>query len=184
MKCKPIEIVKEKDIRILKAMANTGFIAEDLLKEFNITNKRINQHISSGYVKKKRVIIFSNLSNIYCLSDLGKSLMKNKLMMNIYKGNTESPHHDYVLSKFYASILPEEQDTWQSENLLYQKYHKKFEKTTDGLFTSVDNKKIAVEIITNNYTQKDIEMKKAFIKEECDDYIMIHIDKNKSYRFN
>lgn len=42
MQCKSIQIVKEKDIRILKAMANTGFIAEDLLKEFNITRKRIN----------------------------------------------------------------------------------------------------------------------------------------------
>jgi hypothetical protein len=63
-------------------------------------------------------------------------------------------------------------------------YNKKYETTTDGLFTSIDNKKIAVEIITNNYSKKDIEMKKAFIEKECDDYIMIHIDKDKSYRFN
>jgi hypothetical protein len=165
-------------------MANTGFIAEDLLKEFNITRKRINQHISTGYVRKKRVIIFSNLSNIYYLSDLGKSLVRNKIMMNIYKGNTESPHHDYALSKLYATLLPEEQDTWQSESSLYMEYNKKYETTTDGLFTSIDNKKIAVEIITNNYSKKDIEMKKAFIEKECDDYIMIHIDKDKSYRFN
>lgn len=184
MTYKRIKVLKEKDLRLLKGMANTGLVSEDTLKNYNISRRRINQHIKSRYVEKKRTIILSNLTNTYVLSDLGKRIIKRKYFLDCYKGNSVNPTHDYVLSEFYSLLKPDEQDSWLNENTLYKNFNKKVKKTTDGLFKSRRGLKIGIEIITNNYSDKDIEKKREFIEKYCDDHIILNADSYKSFKLD
>ena len=179
----PIKVIIEKDLRLLKGMANIGFVSEETLINYKISKKRINQHIATKHVEIKKTIINTNLTNTYILSNIGKEIIKRKYSIDCYKGNIVNPNHDYVLSEFYSLLKPEEQDSWLNENTLYKLFNNKVEKTTDGLFISRKGLKIGIEVITNNYSKKDIYKKREFIKNYCDDHIILHADNYKSYKF-
>jgi len=171
-----IKITKEKDILFLKSIANTGLITNNLISSYNINKKRLKQHIKSeNIIEAKDLIIYGNNVSIYFLSGKSKADIRRKYGLGIYKTNKQQLEHDYVLAKIYSKLSYDEQNRWINETKLKTFY--KDTEITDGFYISDSGLKIGVEVITNRYTKESIEGKKDFIKNNCDDYIMIHADK-------
>jgi hypothetical protein len=176
-----IKIETEKDVQLLKCVARTGLITENLLPFLKISRQRLYQHIESGNIEKKGAfLVFGSLTNVYVLSDFAKRRMKGDFLIDLYKSDTTQLEHDYVLTKIYLFLKLHEKESWKTENTLRQLYNS--EKTTDGLYKTADNKVIGVEVITDSYSKNEIEQKKDFIRKHCDDYIMIHTHKNNAYK--
>jgi carboxypeptidase C (cathepsin A) len=174
-----IRIETEKDIQLLKAIARTGLITENLLPMLGITRQRLRQHIISGNIEKKGTyMLFGSLTNIYTLTEHAKRRMRSDFLINIYKSDATQLEHDYVLSKIYIYLRYDQKESWKTEGALQQMYG--INKTTDGLFIS-NGCKIGVEVITDSYSKEEIEQKKNFIRKYCDDYIMVHTHKNIEY---
>lgn len=177
---KEISVEMEKDVQLLKAIAKTGFITEKFLPLLNISESRLRQHIYSGSViKKGTYLIYGVATNIYTLSTKAKRRMQSEFLINLYKGDISQIEHDYVLLKIYLYLSVVEKESWITESKLQQQYPSA-KKTTDALFMK-DGKRIAVEVITDSYSNDDIEAKKDFIKYYCDDYIMVHTHRNMKY---
>ncbi len=176
-----IKIETEKDIQLLKTIAKTGLITEDLLPLLKITRQRLYQYIQSGYIKKRGTfLIYGSLTNVYTLTEQTKKRMKGDFLIDLYKSDTSQLEHDFVLTKVYLYLSYEEKESWETENSLLQIY-RDCEKTTDGLYISNRGKKIGVEVVTDSYSKEEIEKKKEFIRKYCDDYIMIHTHRDIEY---
>ncbi|MBO8160627.1 MAG: hypothetical protein H0Z24_03240 [Thermosipho sp. (in: Bacteria)] len=165
------------DIAFLKAIARTGIATYEMARKF-ISEKRIYKLLKHGYITKEAYFIYGRYIDIYTLTDRIKERMRQEFLINPYKANKNQLEHDYYLAKVYVSLKPEERETWLTETALQEKYHGL--KTTDAMFTS-NGKKVAVEIVTDYYSDTDIEVKKDFIKNFCDDYIMFHTHKDIKY---
>lgn len=178
---KGIKIETEKDIQLLKAIAKTGLITEDMLPVFGITIKRLYQHIHSEYIEKKGTyLIFGTMTNVYTLTEQSKRRMKSDYLIDLYKSDVSQLEHDFVLAKIYMYLSYAEKESWKTESGLLQMYSN-CEKTTDGLYISSGGKKIGVEVITDSYSKEEIEQKKDFIRKYCDDYIMLHTHRDIEY---
>jgi len=177
---KKIGIEMEKDIQLLKAMAKTGLMIENMLPLLEISVSRLRQHIESGNIEKKGVyILYGAATNIYVLSSKCKKRMASDFLINIYKSDTTQLEHDYVLLKIYLYLSTQEKESWLTESKLQIDYLNS-SKTTDGMFIA-KGKKIGVEVITDSYSKEDIKNKKDFIRYHCDGYIMLHTHKDIKY---
>jgi len=175
-----IQIEKENDIQLLKAIARTGLITEDLLHYSNINFKRLKQHIDSKtIVKKGTYLLYGVLTNIYILSEDSKHRLRSDFLIDLYKSDTTQLEHDYTLSKIYSNLTIKERNTWKTETELHSLYDAPT--TADGLYIANSGKKIGVEVITSSYSKGEIELKKDFIRQHCDDFIMIHTHRNINY---
>ena len=178
---KGIRLETEKDIQLLKAIAKTGFITESMLPLFEITRQRLYQHITSDYIEKKGVfLIYGTMTNVYTLTEHSKRRMKGDFLIDLYKSDASQLEHDFVLSQIYMYLSYDEKESWKTETSLSQMYRGS-NKTTDGLYISNGGKKIGVEVVTDSYSKEEVEQKQDFIKNYCDDYIMVHTHRDIEY---
>lgn len=177
MKKKQIKLETEKDIQLLKAIARTGFITENLLSFLGVSPSRLRQHLEHGNIVKKGVyMLYGCMTNIYTLSHSAKRRMRAEFLLNPYKSDTTQLEHDYVLAKIYMFLSHEEKESWLTETNLQMIYGKDT-KTTDGFYIS-GKKRIGVEVISDSYSKGEVSLKLDFIKRYCDDSIIIHTHKD------
>lgn len=177
---KKIGIEMEKDIQLLKAIAKSGLMIEQMLPLLGISLTRLRQHVESGNIEKKGVyLLYGSATNIYVLSAKSKKRMASDFLINIYKSDTTQLEHDYVLLKTYLYLSTEEKESWLTESRLQIDYPTAI-KTSDAMFIA-KGKKIGVEVITDSYSEEDINNKKNFIRCHCDGYIMLHTHKDIEY---
>lgn len=169
-----------KDIMLLKAIARTGLITDNLLHCFGITERRIYANIKNNNILKKGpYMLFGNLTYIYILSDSAKNALYSNYRINIYKTDLTQIEHDYVLSRIYASMPPLVQESWITEGNLKSLYPNS-DSTTDAM-VNVNGLRVGIEVITDSYSTEQINAKKAFISKYCDDFIMVHTRRNIHY---
>lgn len=166
-----IKVETKKDMDLLKFLARTGIITDEVLKKIGVYNKRKIQHIKSRNIIKQVHMIYGRFRNVYFLTEETKKKIKNNFGINSYRTKRTQLEHDYVLMKLYLRLNNKEKDSWLTEHDLQLRYNS--EVTVDGLFFS-SGKKIGVEVITPSYSKEDIRLKNMFIQRHCDDCIVIH----------
>jgi hypothetical protein len=171
----------EKDIQLIKAIAKCGIITENLLHMLDIDVRRLRKHIYSNNIEKKgTVMLFGRMTNIYMLTNKSKKRVSSDFLINPYKTDLSQIEHDYALLKVYLFLNSKEKESWLTETRLHIDFPAST-KTVDGMYITGNNKRIGVEVITDSYTDDDINAKKDFIRAYCDDYIMIHASRDTEY---
>lgn len=154
-------------------VAKTGFCFEIYLNKLNIDKAVLLSCVKKGLIKKdKPVFIFTNLMNPYLLTQNGKEFASNKLSVRPYRTHLSRAEHDYVLGNVYIGLSKSEQISWESETSLGVKYPS--QAVVDGRFTSNDNKLVGVEVITEAYSENEIDNKLSFLKLHCDKKIVLY----------
>lgn len=170
----PISIT-DKESRVIKMIARTGFYIEDYNKELGISKKIIRSCINKGLIcKGHHIFFYKKLCQPYFLTDASSVLVKERFSISPYKFKTSQGNHDFVLGHIYLSLTEKERDSWITETALDMKYPG--ESIADGLFTSLNNNIVGVEVLTNNYTKSEVENKKRFIEKYCDLSMIINAD--------
>lgn len=171
-------IESEKDILLLKSIAKTGLITDDLLYLLGITKNRLQQHIISNNIKNVgHFLIYGTMKKVYILSSYCKRRMMSEFLITPYKTDFTQLEHDYVLTKIYLFLKAKEKESWIPESMLIERYPSS-PKTSDAVYTSLKtNRVIGVEVITKSYTKYEIREKCDFINKYCDDKLIIHTHK-------
>lgn len=156
----------------LFAIANCGIMTQNIArKSYNVYHKTLNDMVKNDILNiKGNLILYGKVSTIYVLSEKTKSMVR-KYSKSPYKTNTSQLEHDYLLLKFYSSLPIQIQSTWINETELKDLYNGSA--TTDGMFF-INNKKIGIEVLTSNYTNKMIEEKLEFGSNKCDKLITMN----------
>lgn len=131
--------------------------------------------MNDNLLKSKNVILFGKVTKIYELTEKSKFLLRVHGKA-IYRTNTSQLEHDYLLLKTYCSLPEEIRSSWINETELKLQYGNIT--TTDAVFI-YKNKKIAVEVLTSNYSDAIIKEKLEFASTYCDDILTLNTNKIK-----
>ena len=163
----------KREEQLLKTISNTGYFFEMYLDKLNISMKIVYNCINKGFITRENtVFLFTNLTTPYCLTNKGKDLVKNMFSINPYRTNLNQVEHDYVLGSIYVDLSNAEQNSWQTETSLMMKYPG--QSIIDAMYTDLFNDLVGVEIITEDYSDKDINAKLEFIRKYCEKKVIIY----------
>lgn len=155
------------------SLINCGYITEYLATKYlEISKSYLNSLVSKKLLIKGNYILFGKNTTIYTFSDNYLSKLKKDGYF-IYKSDISQLEHDYLLNKIFLSLPDKIKYTWKNETELKLKFSKQTT-TTDALIIR-DNKLIAIEILTSSYTKENINAKMNFIKDFCDDHIILNL---------
>lgn len=165
--------IGRKEEFILKYISNVGCLFETNLKHLKLTRNVIRNCMKKGLIYKHNpVFVFTQFTIPYLLTKKGKDLMSERYSISPYISNVNQAEHDYVLGSIYMGLLISEQDSWETEMDLLNKYSGG--PVIDGRYRDINNNKVGVEVITSAYTDEDIKGKQAFIDKHCDKSIVIY----------
>ena len=166
-------IINNKEERLLKLIAKTGFYFMPFLELLNLHELTVNSCLNKGLIKKEKpVMVFGKFLSPYRLTDYGKTIINTLYLITPYKDNIRHIEHDYMLAKIYLSLSVEERESWVTEGELLIRYPNS--SVVDGLFTDLDGHLVGVEVITSNYSENDIALKTDFISRYCDKAIIMN----------
>jgi DNA-binding PadR family transcriptional regulator len=162
-----IKCITSRDFELFKGIARTGITSKfDARNIIGLSERRLRSLEKSEYIYSKSIL--ANKGNetvkVYYLDDKGKSYVKlNTTIDKFYRSNERQVEHDLKLSSIYYSLDRKERETWTNENDLINEYkiknpNKKLETMIDATFTT-HGQRIAVEVVTKNYTKGQIEEK-------------------------
>jgi hypothetical protein len=160
-KSKGIKKITNKDKALLLQTARTGLTTLIHAKEhLNYNIRRLDKLVYSGYlIKSVASSSKGGIMTIYRLDRKGKNYIKNfcPRVNNLY--HFASLSHDYKLTDIYYNLKEEERETWKTES---DYSINGFKKGTPDATIQNGDRIIAIEVITSNYTAKDIELKETF----------------------
>ncbi|MFY4781555.1 hypothetical protein ACOTVE_09085 [Campylobacter jejuni] len=168
---------------MLSAFRACGYIKHSQLREeLNIANTRIKNFVRDGYLEKCSYLnVHTHESfDVYRLSDDGRKFCNSQLnMTNFYRSS--SAEHDLHVSDRYFSLSVIERDSWRTEadlrddlrerypdrlDELQQMLEEKRISSSDGAYTEESSgSTLAVEIVTRNYNDQEVEAKQEFARE-------------------
>lgn len=155
------------------SLINCGYITEYLATKYlKISKSYLNSLVNKKLLIKENYILFGKNTTIFTFSEKYLNKLKNDGYF-IYKSDTSQLEHDYILNKIFLKLPDNIKYTWKNETELKSKFGKKIT-TTDALIIR-DNKLIAIEILTASYTKENINAKMDFIKNFCDDQIILNL---------
>lgn len=162
----------KKETVLMKLIARVGFYVEPFKNQLGISDKIVYNCMSKGLIKDySPQLVFGTLLRAYSLTDKGKYLIKGFYGINPYISKIRQLEHDYLLGKIYLSLSGKEQETWKTELYLMNKYPG--ESVVDGIYIDENNNIVGVEVITEYYSDNEIDNKITFIKKYCDKDIII-----------
>lgn len=154
-----IKVITNRDKELFSQLARTSLITKEQAFQYlgySKDGKRLNQLTKAGYLKK---VIYKG-QQVYRIASLAKTYVKDHIpaVGHFYNG-VGGFDHDYKLTEQYYEKYYEFRDTWKTE----QDYKVKGSQgTPDATITRADGVIVAIEIVTSNYTQDQIEAKTAF----------------------
>ena len=163
-----IKCITSRDLELMQGIAKTGTTSYyDAKETIGLSEKRLKNLEKEGYIESKAVVMNKGKDTVkvYYLNDRGKAYIKiNTKIDRFYRSNERQIEHDLKLSSIYYSLQREERNTWTNENDLIEFYksnnpYKKLSTMIDAVYTTGNGYKIAVEVITKNYTKEQIEEK-------------------------
>ncbi|NCC54868.1 MAG: hypothetical protein EOM11_05220 [Erysipelotrichia bacterium] len=175
---KCIKRLNQRDMSFLKMMGKVGHIPKQN-EEMFITNNRVSTFQNMGWINK----VQCDGKEYYATTSEGREAIEE--IVNITPYYSTSPKHDEGLYNHYMEMSEKERGSWKTEKQLRNDYYelierlreedelyaqqleKQFEErqisTPDfGYYDDEIEQFIAVEIITNHYTQEIIEAKERF----------------------
>lgn len=157
---------------LVRALYRVGVVSEhDARKHFDkISDRRFEGMIKSGFMRKEGRYLY--------LSKKGKKYCEDKMDMKYqYSSRREHIKHDLKLSKIYLKLSPKQRETWKTEtqirhelssrpeylDMINDPKYKQLERNTftpDAVvYSETLCQEIALESITEFYTEDDISMK-------------------------
>lgn len=163
---------------LLLDMSRVGNVTEDYILSEGFSKYKIHKMIKNELIKELgNYFIYARAKKLYSLTKKSRDYLKSNFNITFYKTDLTQLEHDYLLMKIYSKLSKDERNTWLNETELKSKYSYTIT-TADAVFIR-NNKKIAVEILTNNYTRDTIVQKKKFIDSYCDDSIILNTNLRK-----
>ena len=168
-----INRVNFRDIQALNGLRICGYgKRDDLLKI--ITSNRIDKMLKQGILESK-----SNIKGetVYTYTDKGKTFIKSLdgiKSSSFYSRQTASAEHDTRLFSEYARLTPNERMSCMTEGQTRDIFAEtikqdqasaeieKMYSVPDIVYTTETGETVAIEVITENYTEQRIEMKETF----------------------
>ena len=173
-----IKVLTNKDKELLTQLYRTAVITKEQVRYYNVARpSRMDALVKSKYIEKR--VSFNHklrrTETVYRLTDKGcKAISKDEEMMN-RKYAYASVEHDAKLTDIYYSLSREEQSTWWTEtdnryactamNNEYKQDEERKISAPDGSYVNNQGVRIAVEIVTDNYGNAEIQAKEEFINE-------------------
>lgn len=180
-----IKNLYNRDRLALTSISKCGHVREYELKNF-IADKRINNYVKDNLVTRE-VFNKNNGEQLvaYKLTKEGKKLLEREWgVKNHY--NAQSINHDLGISNKYFSLTEEQRETWRTETELRQELEEKLQEMKisnyaryEEINKMLEEKLISTpdcsyeietgieeifEVITNSYSELDIQCKLNFIE--------------------
>lgn len=185
-----IKVLTNADKNVLKGLYRTGRLNINHVNSLGVNNSRLKQHIKQGYIEKAEQYYDRKTKTtqvIYKLTDKGKKICQEQCNVGkVYKA--ASCKHDLALADKYVELHKQglvdrwitEQD-WrnkladeidrlrqignnQEADRIQEEWDNKRISMPDGGYVNADGELVALEIITRNYSESDIEHKKCFVQ--------------------
>lgn len=168
-----INRVNFRDVQALNGLRICGYgKRDDLLKI--ITSNRIDKMLKQGILESK-----SNIKGetVYTYTDKGKTFIKSLdgiKSSSFYSRQTASAEHDIRLFSEYTRLTPNERMSCMTEGQTRDIFAEtikqdqasaeieKMYSVPDIVYTTETGETVAIEVITENYTEQRIEMKETF----------------------
>lgn len=170
-----IKLTKKEDA-LIRLVGKTGFYVSEYKNKLGISAWIVNSLVDKGLLEKERgLFFFTKFLTPYCLTNKGREYVKNQLMFNPYRFRAPQANHDFILGNIYLSLDERDRESWVTETKLgldYPDYS-----VTDGMFVNKCGEKVAVEVITSNYTEDTLAAKQIFIDRFCDKSVVVDADK-------
>ena len=168
--------VSKKEEDMLKFLARIGFFIIDFKEKLGFSERIIYSLLKKELIyKEKSMFIYTKLHIPYCLTNKGMTLVKNRYLINPYRFRMSQAEHDFVLANIYLSLSKEDRGRWVTETALGLKYPN--ESVSDGMYVNSNNEMVAVEVLTNNYSDIAKEAKQKFIDKHCSKSIIVDANK-------
>ncbi len=164
------------DIRIsgaMKCCAHTGMVTEkNLITVFRLNHRIIAMLAEHNYLEKHSEPIAGSIVKIYRLGPSGVKWIKNNTnISHLYRWNPKHSEHDAALSDYYCKLPTRLQDTWKNESQILLELSLKNSLNALGIISALDatiqyedNSRIAIEVVTSNYSPQKIQQKKDVAK--------------------
>lgn len=178
-----IKVITSRDFELMQGIAKTGITSKfDAINIIGLTEKRLKNLEKECYIKSKDLLVKgSKIIKTYYLDYKGKGYVKhNSDINNCYRSNERQVSHDLKLSGIYYSLERDQRKTWTNENDLIENYktinpNKELITMVDATFL-IDDNKIAVEVITRNYSKDQIQEKYTIANEiGCKEVLKIEV---------
>ena len=165
----------------MKSIAHTGLITRSNAKEyFKLNDKRIELLKKNNYLIEQTKYTRNGMRTYYTLGKAGVSFIKEKTNIDyLYRGNHNQVEHDIKLNQAYCQMSHEQRQGWLNENQIINRWEQLSSETkhvtgVDGLVVTGEGL-IAIEIITKNYGEVEIQEKQdAAIALGCNRMVMIN----------
>ncbi|HGE5805187.1 hypothetical protein NYE71_32815 [Bacillus sp. FSL K6-0273] len=195
-----IKKLTTKDSRMLQAFRSVGYMNEKHLKDdLSQADKRIKNFERDGYIEKCSVYRHDkrSMESVYRLTGKGKELASTQLnLKNFYRSC--SSRHDLAVADRYFRASEEQRSNWLTErdwkdrmqehiqslyeareiaraSQLQERLEERSMSYPDGGYVSETGQVIAIEVITKNYSEAEIEAKEEFVQELKADYQSVRI---------
>lgn len=189
-KIQHIKVLTNADKDTLKGLYRVGRLTNTHINSLGVNNSRLKQHIKQGYITKAEQYYDKKTKTtqvIYKLTDKGKQVCQEQCNVGkVYKA--ASCRHDLALADRYVELHKQglvdrwytEQD-WrnkledeidrlrqtgnnQEADRIQEEWDNKRISMPDGGYVNSGGQLVAVEVITRNYTEADIEAKHKFVQ--------------------
>ena len=165
-KSEPIGRITKKDGDMMKAIARTGVISKANAVHFLGQNdKRLRLLEKNGYLRVENVFTKSGGQTIYKLGSTGRTYISEQTNISqLYRSNNTQLMHDLQLNNAYFQISETARDSWLNESQVKSIFgnlikEAGIEKGGIDAVVYVDGQPIGIEVITNNYSQIEIDQK-------------------------
>lgn len=168
---------------MLRAFRNCGLLSYKHLKEnLTMADRRILNFQRDGYIEKAHLLNSKTkeMEPVFRLTEKGRNLVESQLnLQHCYL--SASGRHDIAIAEKYFSLSEVEQVSWKTEGELREIIHSRAEasgriqsirlqdayqnkkiSTTDAAYRSKDGRLVAVEVVTRNYSNAEIQAKETF----------------------
>lgn len=185
-----IKVLTNADKNVLKGLYRVGRFTSNHINALGVNNSRLKQHIKQGYIEKAEQYYDRKTKTtqvIYKLTDKGKKICQEQCNVGkVYKA--ASPKHDLALADRYVELHRQgltdrwitEQD-WRNKladeidrlrqignhseaDRIQEDWNEKRISMPDGGYVNANGELVALEVITRNYSESDIEHKKCFVQ--------------------
>lgn len=180
-KSEVIKRITKCDGETIKAAANTGIISKDNAKKyFGLNDKRINLLVKNQYLVEKRAYTKYGNQIYYKLGPSGVKYVKENTNIDyFYRSNSTQLNHDLKLNQVYCQLTHEQRQCWINEEQIINRWTeltgvKERRGSVDAL-VQINGQAIAIEIITKNYGEVEIQEKQDAAENlGCERIIMIN----------
>ncbi|HDR5039245.1 TPA: hypothetical protein QCR75_005702 [Bacillus anthracis] len=177
-----IKRITKRQGETMKALARTGVMTtENAQKYFGLNHANSNKMEQNKYIRIEKIYIpKQGVKEVLKLESKGKVWLRNEQKIDaFYRSNNKQIQHDLKLNQFYCQLKEEQRSSWLNENQIIKRWDNLTNSNTprrgtvDAIVT-IDDVRVAIEVITNNYGEEEIQVKEEVARNlQCERMVII-----------